>query len=114
MRAKKEINKQIGANIKIAREEAHYTQERLSEVVGITPNHLSAIERGASGASLELIERLCQLFGVSADYLFFGKAETDSSTMELARKLGGVPQEYRPQVHKVLLALLEVLAIKEA
>lgn len=55
MRQKKEINVRIGANIQSARERAKYTQEELSEMIGVTPNHLSAIERGASGASLETI-----------------------------------------------------------
>ena len=69
MREKKAVNILVGANIQAAREKAGYTQERLSEIVGITPNHLSAIERGVSGASLELLQKLCGLFGVSADYL---------------------------------------------
>lgn len=113
MRAKKDINKQIGGNIKAAREQAGYTQEKLSEMVGISPNHLSAIERGVSGATLELVAKLSRLFGVSVDYLFFGDQQKDDPTMGLARKLGSVPAAYRPQVNKVLSALLEVLAIKK-
>jgi DNA-binding XRE family transcriptional regulator len=46
MRTKKTINIEIGANIQAARERAGYTQEELSEVLNITPNHMSAIERG--------------------------------------------------------------------
>ena len=114
MRVQKEINKRIGINIRTARENARYTQEQLSEIIGVTPNHLSAIERGVSGASLEIIEKLCGLFGTTADYLLFGKADVDNSTMKLARQLNSVPAEHRPQVQKVLSALLEVLAIKGA
>ena len=32
-----------------APKQAGYTQDTLSEMLGMTPNHLSAIERGASG-----------------------------------------------------------------
>ncbi len=53
MREKKDINIEIGGNIQVAREQAGYTQDTLSEMLGMTPNHLSAIERGASGISLE-------------------------------------------------------------
>ena len=53
MREKKDINIEIGGNIQVAREQAGYTQDTLSEMLGMTPKHLSAIERGASGISLE-------------------------------------------------------------
>ena len=53
MRQRKDVNIQIGANIQTLREYAGYTQDELSELIGITPNHLSAIERGVSGVSLE-------------------------------------------------------------
>ena len=66
MREKKDIN------IQVAREQAGYTQDTLSEMLGKTPNHLSAVERGASGISLEALQRLCRLLGVSADRIIFG------------------------------------------
>ena len=74
MREKKDINIEIGGNIQVAREQAGYTQDTLSEMLGMTPNHLSAIERGASGISLEALQRLCRLLGVSADRIIFGTA----------------------------------------
>ena len=43
MREKKDINIEIGGNIQVAREQAGYTQDTLSEMLGMTPNHLSAI-----------------------------------------------------------------------
>lgn len=109
MRSKKSINVRVGLNIHAAREAAGYTQEALSELLGITPNHLSAIERGLSGASLEMIEKLCSLFGISADYLIFGERQTEAFETRLAAQLVMVKEEYRPQVQKVLSALLEIL-----
>ena len=44
MREKKDINIEIGGNIQVAREQAGYTQDTLSEMLGMTPNHLSAID----------------------------------------------------------------------
>lgn len=72
MREKKDINIEIGGNIQVAREQAGYTQDTLSEMLGVTPNHLSAIERGASGISLEALQRLCRLLGVAQTELFLG------------------------------------------
>ena len=78
MREKKDINIEIGGNIQVAREQAGYTQDTLSEMLGMTPNHLSAIERGASGISLEALQRLCRLLGVSADRIIFGTDEPEA------------------------------------
>lgn len=72
MQEKKPINVRVGRNIQMLREERHYTQEELSEKLGITPNHLSAIERGVSGASLKLLESLCQALSTTADHILFG------------------------------------------
>lgn len=113
MRAKRDINKRIGANIKAARIDARYTQEKLAELVGITPNHLGAVERGVSGVSFDTVEKLCRVFGVSADCLLFGNPETDDFTMELIRRVGSVPEEYKPQVRKLLSVFMETLEIKE-
>ena len=58
MRPRKEINRRVGANIQRAREQARYTQEELSELLSITPNHLSAIERGERKPTLETLYRI--------------------------------------------------------
>lgn len=113
VRPKKDINVRIGLNIQAARDHAGYTQEELSELIGITPNHLSAIERGASGASLETIERLCNIFGISADFLLFGKTQTDDFTDEIAAQLSRIKPEYHPQIRKIITALLEVTTSHE-
>lgn len=110
MRTKKQINIRIGANIQSAREHANYTQEALSEILGVTPNHLSAIERGVSGASLELIETLCHLFGVSADYLLFGEPCQDDFSAEIAAQLRHIDPKFRPQVKKIMNSLLEIFS----
>lgn len=108
MREKKAINVKIGTNIQIARESAGYTQEKLSELIGLTPNHLSAIERGVSGASLEVLEKLCLLLGISTDHLFFGQSSMDDEALMLARQISNVPPDQKKQIKKVISALLEL------
>ncbi|MEA4895249.1 MAG: helix-turn-helix transcriptional regulator [Oscillospiraceae bacterium] len=113
MRKVKSINQQIGANIRAVRDKSGYTQEELSERLGITPNHLSAIERGVSGATLEHIKKLCALCAVSADVLLFGES-ADATGDELTEHLKHVRPEYRLQVNKVLLAMLDALSMQES
>lgn len=114
MRKKKELNIRVGKNIQLAREAANYTQEELSELLGITPNHLSAIERGVSGVTLETLEKLCKLFCVSSDSLLFGQESNDRFSEELVAQLGSIPPEYRLQTKKLLSALLAIIAIHES
>lgn len=108
MREKKAINVKIGTNIQTARESAGYTQEKLSELLGLTPNHLSAIERGVSGASLEVLEKLCLLLSVSIDYLFFGQSHADDEALALARQISVLDPERKELVRKAISALLSL------
>ena len=102
MREKKDINIEIGGNIQVAREQAGYTQDTLSEMLGMTPNHLSAIERGASGISLEALQR------VSADRIIFGTDEPEAEALALARRISDIKPEYRQQVQELLSAILNM------
>ena len=89
-------------------DEGGYTQATLSEMLGMTPNHLSAIERGASGISLEALQRLCRLLGVSADRIIFGTDAPEAEALALARRISDIKPEYRQQVQELLSAILNM------
>lgn len=72
MRVKKEINIQIGEQIKKAREGAKITQEQFAEVIDVSPQYISDLERGVVGASLATIKRICTTLHISSDQLLFG------------------------------------------
>ena len=55
MREKKEINIQIGKQVKLAREKSRLTQEQLAEQLECTPQYLSDLERGVVGFSVALL-----------------------------------------------------------
>lgn len=61
--------KAIGKRIKIARIKADLTQERLSEIVGISPTHISNIETGTTKVSLSSIVSIANGLGVTVDDL---------------------------------------------
>lgn len=114
MRQKKEINIRVGRNLQLMREAAKYTQEELSELLDITPNHLSAIERGASGVTLEMLEKICKLFCISSDSLLFGKDSSNHFAEGIAAQLGSISPKYRPQTQKLFSALLAIITIHES
>ena len=61
--------KSIGYRIKIAREQKHLTQEQLSEIIDISPMHMSVIERGVKGNSLATLVKIANALEVSTDEL---------------------------------------------
>lgn len=61
--------KAIGKRIKIAQIKADLTQERLAEMVEISPTHMSNIETGTTRVSLTAIVSLANALSVTVDDL---------------------------------------------
>ena len=112
MREIPEQNQILGENIKREREKAGYTQERFSEIIDMTPNNLSAVERGVAGVSLKTLRRICEALKVSADDLLFGQREKRDGEA-LIRKLERLDARQMRIVQEVLSALLEAFALKK-
>ncbi len=64
--------KEFGKRLKTIRKQRGYTQEELAEKLFISVDLLSRCENGKNNFMHEHITRLCQIFNISADYLFFG------------------------------------------
>lgn len=77
VREKKEINVQIGEQIKIARERAKITQECLAERIEVSPQYVSDLERGVVGVSVTTLKRICVALSVSSDQILFGASATN-------------------------------------
>lgn len=59
----------LGKRVRIRRQALGITQERLAEMVDISPSFIGHIERGTRKLSVETLYSLCVALGVSADYL---------------------------------------------
>ena len=62
----------IGGRIRDKREQWGMTPQQLAETINVTLNYLGEIERGRRPLTLPVAEALCQLFGITYDYLFLG------------------------------------------
>ena len=69
----------IGNRIKIKRKEQKLTQEKLSEIIDVSPSYISEIERGTSISSLSTISKIAETLNTSLDYLVFGVTKNNSS-----------------------------------
>lgn len=71
-----EFLKIIGNNIRTLRQSKHLTQEAVAENLNIGVKHYSAIERGETGTSLQVIFNLSQFFQISPDLLLQEPADS--------------------------------------
>ena len=63
---------EIGTRIKNKRKELSLTQEKLSEMIDVSPSYISEIERGSSITSLFTISKIADVLDLSLDYLVWG------------------------------------------
>jgi len=110
MAEKKEENIQIGLRVKQAREAAGLTQERLSELLDVTAQYLSGVERGAVGLSVPILIRLCSVLLVSCDFILTGDTERSDVT-GIAARLSRLPSEHVRNVEEILNRYIEGIAI---
>lgn len=59
----------IGKRIKIERIKADLTQEKLAEMAGLSPTHMSNVETGSTRVSLTLMVSIANALGVTLDDL---------------------------------------------
>lgn len=77
----KELNyKEIGLRIKTLRLKNNIYQTELAKTIGVSQTHMSNIESGRAGLTLENLVKMVHIFNCSLDEIVFGeeKAKKDS------------------------------------
>lgn len=72
----------IGQRIKQNRIKKGFTQEKLAELVGIGPSHMSHLESGKTVASMDVFIALCNVLECSADELLCREIVTAKPMMD--------------------------------
>lgn len=65
-----EAYKSLGLNIAFYRRKKNLTQLQLAELIDIDRSHMSAIELGKIGVSLDVIFRICKTLDITPSELF--------------------------------------------
>lgn len=101
-------DKAVGKRIKEHRLKIGLTQEKLAEKLDISTNHLSAVERGAYSVKLDLLVRMANIFGCSADELLEDVLEHSyhRRSCEIDRRLESVSNEKRSMILDVMETML--------
>lgn len=77
----------MGNRIKLRRQELRLKQSELAEQVGISNNHMSAIETGHQNLSMDIFFRICICLKVTPDYLLLGNMHAQNIPDNIADKL---------------------------
>ena len=68
-----EALKQIGERICERRKQLHLTQEQLAEMMNVSIQMISNLERGNKAIKIENLIRISEILKVSTDYILFGE-----------------------------------------
>lgn len=92
MRVKKELNIEIGRQIRLAREKSALTQEQLAELLDVSTQYISDLERGVVGISVPTLKQLCISLGISSDNILFSSLQ-DADLAIITEKCRTLPKD---------------------
>ena len=80
---REDINKIIGNNIRYIRKNAKLSQEKFAEIVELSPQFVSDVERGIEGISLVTSIKICNIMKCSPLILFANLIEFENYNNEM-------------------------------
>lgn len=100
---------QIGQRLRIKREQAGYTREKLGELCSLSPRFTANVELGDSTFSLDSLMMVCRVLSCSSDYLLFGSSIDTAAWAEPIEKLQQLDLKYQEPVSKTIQGLIETI-----
>lgn len=95
----------LGERIRKRRQILEITQQQLAQSLGMTPQHISAIEQDKGAPSLALLPKLAEALGVSIDYLVSGKEGIITDAIPAIK----ADRRLKLKTKRALIALIEEL-----
>ena len=90
--------------IRKAREDLGYTREKFAEKLDVSVSYLAELERGRTGISVKMLVKVCNVLGLSADYVLFGNdRQEDSHRLDAIHR---IDEKYLPLLDCVITELL--------
>lgn len=101
--------KAIGTRIKAAREAKGLTQEQLAEIIGVTPAHMSVIERGVKAPKLETFVKIANALDVTSDSLLLDVLDNSLqvTATELSERIKNLPPKHQRKILNAIRVLVE-------
>lgn len=108
MKNETEIQRSIGKRIQQIRKSKGYTQLQFSEMVDISPNYLSEIERGKSSPRIDKLVAIINTLDCSADDIFQGVTNCGYkiTSSQLSERIKDLSSEEQKKIFAVLDVLI--------
>ena len=90
--------------IRKAREDLGYTREVFAEKLDVSVSYLAELERGRTGISVKMLIKVCNVLGLSADYVLFGEERKED--FQRLDAIHRIDEKYLPLLDKVVAELL--------
>ena len=74
---KTNITKHIGNKFQEYRLKNNLTQNKVAEITGLEPRHISQIERGLSKGSIDTLLKLCNAYKITPDIILYDLLDED-------------------------------------
>ena len=103
---------EIGNRIAQIRRSHNMAQEKLAELLDVTPKHISQVENATSSFSLKHLIHFCELNNCSFDYIIFGKEGNDALAKlpdEIVEILQGDNKNEQDRLARYLQIFVELL-----
>ena len=105
--------KKLGKQVRQLRKGRHWSQQKLSDVLGLAVRTISRIERGLMNPSFEVLAILVDVLGISFDFLFTSPNDQNTDLQEIIGLYRACPE----QGQQLILAVVRTMAnemIKES
>jgi transcriptional regulator with XRE-family HTH domain len=95
----------LGQRVRRQRQALKLTQQQLAVSLGLTSQHLSAVEQAKRAPSLSTLAKLAEELGVSTDYLVTGNEGIITDTIPAIK----ADKQLRIEIKKALITLVQAL-----
>ena len=109
MQNENNVERIIGKRIQNLRRAKGYTQQKFAEMIGLSTNYLSDIERGKSSARLDKLVTIINALECSADDVFSDVIDFGYKlkTSRLSERLDALPQKDQDTALAILEAFIQ-------
>lgn len=90
--------------IRKAREDLGYTREKFAELLDVSVSYMAEVERGRTGISVKMLVKICNVLGLSADYVLFGEERGEDAL--LLDRIKRLDRKYLPLLNNMITDLL--------
>ena len=101
---------EVGKRIRATRKNHKFTQEQLADRLFLTDESVSNFENGKTMCMPENVAKICELFGVTSDYIYFGiecSQKKENSKMDrIMDRIKDCSEDDLDRIEKMLSLLL--------